>query len=81
MFGAYTHPEAGPSTTTTTAHFTTALKHQARPMFGEMERKISMLLSGCDGTHDFVRDGANDHPYNSFEARKQRELVFPDVFF
>jgi len=50
-------------------------------MFGEMERKISMLLSGCDGTHDFVRDGANDHPYNSFEARKQRELVFPDVSF
>ena len=70
MFDSFTHPEAGPSMAT---RYTTALKPQVQPVFGEMERKISMLLSGCDGTHDFVRDGTNDHPSNSFEARKHRE--------
>lgn len=73
MVDAFTHPEAGPSTV---GRYTAALKHQAQPLFGEMERKISMLLSGCDGTHDFVRDGANDHTSTSYEARKLRELGF-----
>ena len=68
MFDTHVETQAIASTSTAPA----ASRAQTLPALAgnhlsvscEMERKISLFLSGCDGTHDFVRDGEDAGQWN-----------------
>jgi hypothetical protein len=61
--------------TQASASTSSPLYKRQMPAFGHMERKLSLLLSSCDGTHDFVRDGPEEFYADQLHGKSEDRIM------